>query len=559
MVAVLTLPKTEGVGIQSRMGGPGAAGPERCSGTELGGREETGEEKDLLEWAWAQGVARDMPCRPVFCAGSGCRGMVASRPITKGEVILAIPSDILMSGDSAVQSPAVCAVLESAKCEGEQLCERQVLAAHLLLERHKGPSSKWHAFVASIPCAYDTVEYWTHDDVASLQHMPLVKMALTRRAMIREEFDQLCRLLERHGGLGEEGARELKEILTWDSYRWAAATVSTRSCHYVPTSVRARELRGEKVGTLVPLLDMLNHSPESTAASCALSDAELPRDRAYQVKAVRAYKKGEEIFIQYGPWPNAGLLQHYGCVSECLRRHAMHRACASVRGPSDRFAPSLIRFILPDNPMDGCQVYLTSPKPLELEMVESLQPDCIGNMQTRTRSKKKAKKYHAQTSKVVREQPSKDVHGGTGEEEAKAGRRAAADVYQVLMSLGKPIAPLRVEKTDPAAASLGKMQDLSDGCQEFELYLQTKVGSSHHGLTCATGAQDEDEEIPWNVMTVMRWNELVREHAAAAARGNDAARDCYEQMAAVVLEADHGDYSCFTEGGVRHILHVMLS
>jgi hypothetical protein len=276
-------------------------------------------ERCLLEWAWGHGVARDMPCRPAFCAGSGCRGMVATRAIAEGEVILSIPDHILMSADSAVQCSVVRALLLRANLAGEQLCERQVLSAHLLLERHKGASSKWCAFLSSLPMAYDTVEYWTDEDVASLQHIPLLKMARMRRAMIRQEFSQLRGLLREDGtagcsGSGDGEIDELSEVLSWEAYRWAAATVSTRSCHYVPTSTLARGLHGEKVGTLVPVLDMLNHSPQSLVASCALSDAELPRDRSYQVKALHAYQTGDEIFIHYGPWPNSGLLQHYGYV-----------------------------------------------------------------------------------------------------------------------------------------------------------------------------------------------------------------------------------------------------
>ena len=56
---------------------------------------------------------------------------------------------------------------ERARSADERLCERQILALHLLVERQKGAKSKWQPFISSIPTAYSTLEYW-RDEVQSL-------------------------------------------------------------------------------------------------------------------------------------------------------------------------------------------------------------------------------------------------------------------------------------------------------------------------------------------------------------------------------------------------------
>ena len=122
-------------------------------------------EQGLLEWAWRHGVSKQMPVRPALCQEAGCRGMVATRAIAEGETILSIPRSLFMSADSALECPLVLDLLERARNAGQCLCERQILAVHLLVERHKACKSKWMTFISSIPSEYSTLEYWRDADV----------------------------------------------------------------------------------------------------------------------------------------------------------------------------------------------------------------------------------------------------------------------------------------------------------------------------------------------------------------------------------------------------------
>ena len=70
-----------------------------------------------------------------------------------------------------------------------------------------------------------------------------------------------------------------------------------------------RELEEDaKSRCLVPILDLLNHSPRADVATCALDEAGLH----YVVRTDVCYSEGDEVLIHYGDWSNGKLLEYYG-------------------------------------------------------------------------------------------------------------------------------------------------------------------------------------------------------------------------------------------------------
>ena len=475
----------------------------------------------VLEWAWRHGVSKNMPVRPAFCAQSGCRGMVAVRDIAEGEIILSIPRRLFMCADTALECPAVQMMMARARSARERLCERQVLALHLLLERDKGVASAWNAFIASIPASYTTLEYWSEEEVRGLQLPALVNLAHSRRAIVRSEFQQLLHLLQdvntslvaEKAGSGQKTSLRMErvgEVLTWEAYRWAAATVSTRSCHLAARHDLAVEFMGDSVGTLVPVLDLLNHAPDCSLAADCSYDAQVVSVEggaggrggggAYQVKAKRFYRTGQEVLIHYGPWGNAGLLEHYG-------------------------------FVMPSNSLDSCTILLPAPV--------SMATTPPGTPMAPERQIKKAKTSAGESPSLR-----SNGHGARKQEgqHMPMSQQAVAGVYDVVALLGKPVG-------GPSAAS-GRSQDQQ--MQAFELYasttVQTAAGTGGAGESGGSGTGSEESawggaEVPWNVMTVLRWNALSREYDACGSAGEAAAaaaRGRCLAMAACLLDADDG-------------------
>lgn len=181
--------------------------------------------------------------------------------------------------------------------------------------------------------------------------------------------------------------------------------------------------------------------------------------------------------------------------------------------------------------MDVCQVYLPAPKALASFLPSSAET------RTQPPARKKAKNTAKNPQNRAQAQACGEVHGDAG----GSVRGQVDEVYNVLVTLGKAIEPCGSLRSC-WSSSLGSeaTRDAADGLQEFELYSQTQVDpSSPDGMCTAC----DDEEIPWNVMTVMRWNALAEELQAASSRGEVAACALCEQMAARVLEADHGEFS----------------
>ncbi|GAA97699.1 uncharacterized protein L969DRAFT_97486 [Mixia osmundae IAM 14324] len=93
------------------------------------------------------------------------------------------------------------------------------------------------------------------------------------------------------------------EIIDFDAFRWAWLCVNSR-CVWLDLDYEAHE----ENFTLVPLLDMANHS-----STCA--NATVKYDHAhFELKLTRPVKRGEEIVFEYGGHDQATLWAEYGFI-----------------------------------------------------------------------------------------------------------------------------------------------------------------------------------------------------------------------------------------------------
>eukprot|EP00960_Hanusia_phi_P033326 750406-Hanusia_phi.AAC.3 len=302
---------------------------------------------ELMGWACEEGMPTP-PLLPAYFETTRCRGLKATRAIQEGEIVLEVPYNLLMSADSAMECRFVREIVKAASQEEEQLCERQVLSLHLLIEKWKAELSRWWRSGRERTCAQ--LSFMSDLSPPSLAAMtrlrtgprmndtlvdplqPFLAIAARRKRMVNDEFLQLQRVISRCKKRSweepdvtaeEENVQLGLSGFSLEDYLWAAGTVSTRSCHYERRS--GYSLRGETVGCLVPVLDFLNHSTDPVAA-CGFSKDEA----VYRVTCLRSYQPGEQVMIHYGDWSNAGLLEHYG-------------------------------FVLEDNPLDSCVLWLPHP------------------------------------------------------------------------------------------------------------------------------------------------------------------------------------------------------
>jgi len=99
---------------------------------------------------------------------------------------------------------------------------------------------------------------------------------------------------------------------TWDEFIWAMSAVGSRQ-NQVPQ--RGHNALSEYA--LIPAWDMCNHDHGDLQTFWDVNSDST------ESHAMRAYKKGEQVYIFYGPRPNSDLLLHAGFVYENNRFDAL--------------------------------------------------------------------------------------------------------------------------------------------------------------------------------------------------------------------------------------------
>ncbi|KAI8975063.1 hypothetical protein BDF20DRAFT_914045 [Mycotypha africana] len=247
------------------------------------------------------------------------RGMMATDDIEAGEVILSVPKKFLITNESLSKLYGVKHGLSS----------QQLLALHLLLlkkRQDKSEESWWKYYIDLLPVHFDTmpVKYNQH----LIEHLPqsLRLEVEQQKANIQRDYIACVDFLKsRHSQLPVQTPTTIES----EEYEWAWLCVNTRCIHM--TRKNNRLDKGNIA--LAPMLDFLNHTTEAkvslqkdTFISCITSERQrniLPyqiqsefnaKKQSFEIKTLTPYRKGEQVFINYGPHDNLALLKEYGFV-----------------------------------------------------------------------------------------------------------------------------------------------------------------------------------------------------------------------------------------------------
>ncbi|SNX85480.1 related to RKM2 - ribosomal protein lysine methyltransferase [Melanopsichium pennsylvanicum] len=296
------------------------------------------------------------------------RGLVFTRPVQAGQVLLTLQSDSLINVKSYKEFfhpktlPAATGIAGVTKRFESRLTSAQLLS--LLLARAKvaedcsegvmqaGETSKKHQalklFIQTLPENFDTVPLtW------SLLAIPVQSSDAEGSASSKHFFKSLLAALPNHSQhllqkvrnrfikdwqtfsslrsshiqlltdpsllvLNPDLARASVERITSDVYLWAWLCVNTR-CVFSPLNLADHADNF----TLAPMLDMANHTPDPVL-ECKVRYAP---DGGLELCAPNTISSpidtGDECFITYGPHSNQVLLSEYGFV---LPPHLSFRA-----------------------------------------------------------------------------------------------------------------------------------------------------------------------------------------------------------------------------------------
>lgn len=96
-------------------------------------------------------------------------GLEATKDLKEGEMICAIPRKVMMTIEDINDSPLAYLYANDPILK---YMENITLALFLIVEYLKGKNSFWFPYISSLPTSYNTVLYFTSDDLLELKCSP---------------------------------------------------------------------------------------------------------------------------------------------------------------------------------------------------------------------------------------------------------------------------------------------------------------------------------------------------------------------------------------------------
>ncbi|XP_060804170.1 actin-histidine N-methyltransferase [Amyelois transitella] len=220
-------------------------------------------------------------------------GLKAVNEFKEGLLLLTIPTKVMMTEQNARESELAAFINVDPLLQN---MPNITLALFLLLEKNKSDSS-WKPYIDVLPDKYSTILYFTTDELLELKPSPVFESSLKLYRSIARQYAYFYNKMHT---LDLPVLENLKDIFTFESYRWAVSTVMTRQNNI--------QLANNDITAFIPLWDMCNHEHGKITTDF---NNELNRGECY---ALRDFKPGEQIFIFYGARSNADLFLHNGFV-----------------------------------------------------------------------------------------------------------------------------------------------------------------------------------------------------------------------------------------------------
>ncbi|XP_042896434.1 actin-histidine N-methyltransferase isoform X1 [Parasteatoda tepidariorum] len=222
-------------------------------------------------------------------------GVFADKDIKEDEQFLLIPRKIMMSETSA-QSSKLGPLISSDPIL-KNMPNVQV-SMHLLMES-LNPESFWMPYISILPSRYNTIHYFTFEELKDLQGSPVLEEVFQ---IFRSIVRQYCYffLLFQKDTLAD--SLNIGPYFTYELYRWAVSSVMTRQ-NIIPTTED-----GHMSISLIPLFDMCNHANGKLS-----TDFNLEKDSLVSY-SFKAFSKGDQVFMFYGPRTNGEFFVHNGFV-----------------------------------------------------------------------------------------------------------------------------------------------------------------------------------------------------------------------------------------------------
>ncbi|GAO50323.1 SET domain-containing protein [Saitoella complicata NRRL Y-17804] len=239
----------------------------------------------LLEWV-ARNGGKINKIAPWEFEDTG-RGMVATEPIKPREVLISLPSSLLLN-IRTLQSRY------GQHLKQHSLTAHQLLALHLYVEHSMGPESTLRPYINALPLVEDFAGAPLCWEEEWRKYLSSAAQMLSDKQLqnFEKDYSAIQSFLEAYPDVCLPPSRT--NLVYW----WLC--VNTR-CLYAKVSNTSE---ADNM-TLAPVVDFLNHSLEPHV------EIKLTPS-SFQVISTRSYQPGEQVFLSYGQHPNSFLQVEYG-------------------------------------------------------------------------------------------------------------------------------------------------------------------------------------------------------------------------------------------------------
>ncbi|KAG0198563.1 SET domain-containing protein 4 [Mortierella sp. GBA30] len=246
---------------------------------------------DFLAWLKNMGCPRTKLTLAEF-SNTG-RGMMATKDIKAGEVIVQVPERNLVTMKT-LQSLYGARIARFAK----KVNSHMIIALHIALLVQSPEKSGWLPYLRLLPKKFDTMPVRYPPELLELLPQNAQVHVNKQRAKIMADYKCTMDFLQSNNDL-------LTRPLEYEEYEWAWLVVNTR-CIYLDAK---KQVAADNIA-LAPMLDFLNHTHDAKTEGFFCT-----KTKSYKIKTLLPYKKGEQVFINYGPHDNCFILVEYGFVT----------------------------------------------------------------------------------------------------------------------------------------------------------------------------------------------------------------------------------------------------
>lgn len=195
----------------------------------------------------------------------------------------------------------------------------------MLYEHFNGDASNWAAYFSVLPSEFDTLMYWTEDELHELQASAVVykigkesanEMFLEQLIPVIKEFASVIFADDERAPQRAEEMRDEHNLILM--HRMGSLIMAY--AFDVEPSVSRKDVDEDGYASededdalpkgMVPLADMLNADGDRNNARLFYEASSL------DMKALKPIRVGEEILNDYGPLPRSDLLRRYGYITD---------------------------------------------------------------------------------------------------------------------------------------------------------------------------------------------------------------------------------------------------